>query len=113
MPDTSKKRVRILTPIAGLADPDTAALDKKYTKIAARMNERAAKANVKLKPETIAAVIANHKRVDRYGDVKRGFKSDFSFPPGSEVSIPAAVADAWEESGLCTILTDAPAKQAA
>ena len=107
-----KKRVRILTSIAGLADPDTAALDKKYQKIADRMAARAAEANATLKPETIKAVIADHKKADRYNDVKRGFKADFSFPPGAEVSLPASVADAWEEAGLCTIL-DEPAKKAA
>jgi hypothetical protein len=108
-----KKRVRILTSIAGLGDPDTAALDLKYQKITERMIERAAKANATLKPQTIKAVIDEYKKQDRYGDVKRGFKTDFSFAPNAEVSIPAAVADAWEEAGICTILSDTSDKKAA
>jgi hypothetical protein len=112
VPEPAKKRVRILMSIAGLGDPDTAALDRKYQKVADRMTERAANANATLKPQTIKAVIDEYKKQDRYSDVKRGFKSDFSFAPGAEVSIPAAVADAWEEAGICTILADTPDKKA-
>jgi hypothetical protein len=108
-----KKRVKILVSIAGLGDPDTAALDKKYQAIADGMNKRAAEANAKLKPETIQAVIAEYKRQDRYGDVKRGFRSDFAFPPGAEVTVPAAIAEHWEEAGICSILPDLPGAKAA
>lgn len=107
-----KKRVKFLESIAGLADPDTKALDRKYEEVTSRAKAKAAEQNRELKAITITSQINAYKAADRYNDVKRGFQKDFSFRPGQEASIPESVALVWEEAGICNILDEPKSKAA-
>lgn len=107
-----KKKVKFLTSIAALADPDRPALDQKYEQMVAREKKSALEAGKECKPGPVNQRIAEHKKSDRYNDVSRGFKRDVQFKTGDEAMIPAEVAVLWEEGGICTILEE-PSKKAA
>jgi hypothetical protein len=101
-----KKRVKFLTSIAGLADPDQQALDRKYERFTERKKLDAEKAGREFKPGPVKSAIVEFKKVDRYHDVSRGFERDFHFKTGDEGLIPADVAAKWEKAGICLILGD-------
>jgi hypothetical protein len=101
-----KKRVKFLTLIAGLADPDRVALDKKYQGLVEKAMAAAEKLKREFKPRLVESAIVEHKKRDRYDDLCRGFKQDFHFKQGSEGLIPGEIAVKWEEAGICTILAD-------
>lgn len=101
-----KKKVKFLDSIAGLADPDREKLDKRYETMRAQAKAKAEEAGREFKPAGIEAQIKELKKSDRYDDVQRGFKKDFGYKPGEEAMIPAAVALAWEEAGICVILEE-------
>jgi hypothetical protein len=101
-----KKRVKFLTAIAGLADPDCAALDKKYEQLTEQARQVAEKRRREFKPLDVKLAIDHFKNVDRYFDVCRGLKQDFSYKAGDEGLIPDDIAVKWEEAGICTILKD-------
>lgn len=90
--------VRFIDSIAGLADPNTVKLDQRYLFMRQKLAEQGSW------PETIESVIAQEKVKDRYNDVARGFTKDFAYRPGQEASIPADIARAWEEDGICEII---------
>jgi hypothetical protein len=101
-----KKRVKFMTSIAGLADPDKPTLDRRYERIMQQARDAARKASREFKEGPVKLLIAEHKKADRYDDVQRGFKRDFSYKTGDEAVVPAEVAIKWEEDGICTILAD-------
>lgn len=101
-----KKKVKMLESIAGLADPDRDKLDREYAQIMERARVKADAEGREFKPGPVKLLIEERKKNDRYNDVIRGFKKDFAFKPGEEVLIPAAIAAAWEEAGLCVIIED-------
>jgi hypothetical protein len=100
------KKVKFLTSIAGLADPDRAKLDKKYEAFTQRAREASKKKGKEFKPLPVEMAIAELKQLDRYDDLCRGFKADFAFKTGDESLIPADVAAKWEAGGICVILAD-------
>ena len=90
-----KMIVRFRESIAGFADPNQAALDRKYAGMRARLEAQG------MRLKAIEGVIDQQKEIDRYGDVCRGMKHDFYFKPGEEAAIPAKLAEAWIENGVC------------
>jgi hypothetical protein len=107
-----KKKVKFVTSISGLADPDREALDRQYAKMLEQAKDAAVKANREFKPGPVMLAIAERKKADRYDDVQRGFKRDFSFRPGDEALIPAAIAEAWQEQEICLIVEESSKKAA-
>lgn len=99
-----KVKVKILDPIAGLADPKpTHVLDEKYKAKIAQMNKGR---RVAYSKEFTDELIADMKAHDRYGEKILGFPRDFAFKTGDEVMINAELAEKWEEAGICTIIRD-------
>ena len=90
--------VRFIDSIAGLADPNTVKLDQKYQLMRQKLTDQGTW------PEMIESAIAQQKKQDRYDDVCRGFPKDFSYRPGQEARIPADIARAWAEDGICELL---------
>lgn len=102
-------KVRFNEAIAGLADPNRAALDRDYEKIRKQAEERKREAESRGEKFSMAPVlkqIEERKKADRYDDVCRGFPRDFAFKAGDEAMIPATVAEHWQEAGICTILDE-------
>jgi len=95
-----KKRVKILESIAGLGDPQPAQLERKYARIRQDLTERAIRNNREPSPTDIEAAVNAEKRKDALW-VKTGFNKDWSFKPGDEPLIDAALAEKWEEAGIC------------
>ena|SRR5579872_4721771 len=97
-----KVKVKILEPIAGLADPKpTSVLDEKYKSKIAAMNKGR---RVAYSKEFTDELIAQMKSHDRYGEKQLGFPRDFAFKAGDEVMINAELAQKWEEGGICMIV---------
>lgn len=105
-----KVKVKILEPIAGLADPKpTSVLDEKYKAKIAAMNKGR---RVAYSKEFTEELIAQMKASDRYGEKALGFPRDFAFKTGDEVIINAELAQKWEDCGICVILTEETKKAA-
>ena len=98
------KKVKFLTSIAGLADPDCAQLDKKYEQFKVRARQASEKKGREFKPGPVKLAIDELKQLDRYNDICRGFKQDFNFKTGDEGLIPADVAKKWEQAGICVVI---------
>lgn len=109
-----KVRVKILEPIAVLADPKPKAdLEAKYKKFADGLRERE-------KPpseSTIKALLNEKKLADRYAEVPLGFARDMAWKIGDEAFINAELAEKWQDGGICLIIDEAsassPSKKAA
>jgi hypothetical protein len=109
MEKTSKTRVKILTSIAGLGDPKTVeVLDAEYAKLRAQLSAKTRKP-APLSDAKIDEIIARQKPLDRYGKKGMGFARDWVFRPDQEALIPPALAEPWQEAGICIILPAAVA----
>jgi hypothetical protein len=101
-----KTRVKFLDSIAGLGDPKPVeVLDGEYAKVRAEFKAR----KPPMSDARIAEIIERRKAADRYGAAGMGFARDFSFKPDQEALIPAELARAWEEAGVCLVLPAAVA----
>lgn len=97
-------KIKLLTSIAGLGDPDRAKLDAKYVRLSASMQAEVDFRGKKRSTESIAAAVAEEKRKDRYDEKPIGFKTDWSFRSGDEAVIDSELAKKWADSGICIIL---------
>jgi hypothetical protein len=93
-----KTRVKILVSIAGVGDPDRAALEKKYAAMRTWFEAKRRSENF------IEREIDEAKRLDRYDAPPTGFARDWSYKPGEEALIDAELAKKWEAAGVCTIV---------
>jgi hypothetical protein len=102
----TKVKVVFRMSVAGCGDPNTARLDEEYEAIARRHKAMGASAKY------TALVIDERKRLDRYDAKATGFAADFSFRLDDVAEIPEDVADKWQRSGICKILTESREKTA-
>lgn len=98
-----KIKVRIIEPIAGLADPrSTSELDEKYRRHVEAINKGR---QVPFSRGYVDDLIGRFKAHDRYGEKPIGFPRDWVFKAGDEVYINPELAEKWQESGICLILS--------
>lgn len=106
-----KVKVKILEPIAGLADPKPMAdLDRKYEKKIAEMNRGREKELSKYFTDNL---LAEWRKRDRYAEKPLGFPRDYAFKVGDEPMIDETLAKHWEDAGICMIVTEPSSKKAA
>lgn len=99
-----KIKVKIIEPIAGLADPrPSAELDEKYRRHIESINKGR---QVPFSAGYIADLIGRFKARDRYGEKCLGFPRDWAFKVGDEPMIDESLAKHWEAAGICLILEE-------
>jgi len=100
----TRVRVKFLDSIAGLRDPIQAALETKYKKLEESMSaEKNGKVQAHSKVQIAAAVDAARRSDEAV--IRTGFVKDWSYKPGEEALVSVAIAKAWEEAGIVSIIT--------
>jgi len=103
MSEIKRVRVKFLDSMAGLRDPTPAILAAKYAKLEEALR---AEKNGKLplyKDHEVRARVDAAKAADD-AVIPAGFAKDWSFKPGEEASVNAAIAEHWEAAGQVTVL---------